>query len=287
MKVWCDGEIGDAHACRISILDHGVLYGDGVFEGIRITGARVFRLGDHLARLRCSASAIGLELPHSISTIRDIVLNTARAFGQAEAYVRLVVTRGVGELSLDPLSCADPQLFCIVAELRMFPIATQRNGLRLMTSALRRPRADVLDPQVKSLNYLNNVLAKREARLKGFDDALLLNLDGRVAEASGANIFAVIDDVLTTPPTSDGALPGLTRDTVMHCHRQAAGKVDVRPLTRYDVLVASEVFLCGSGAGLIAVAALDDCVIGAHDRPVVQQLLVQYDGYARANGTPL
>ena len=284
MKVWYRNQIGDARECRISILDHGLLYGDGVFEGIRITGGKVFRLPDHLARLERSARAIGLDLPVCGEDLASVVLATARANGETEAYVRLVATRGVGELGVDPSSCGEPELFCIVASLRMFPAEVRAKGLRLMTSWLRRPASDTLDPQVKSLNYLNNVLAKRDARLKGFDDAVLLNQAGRVAEASGANLFAVIDGVLVTPPTVDGALPGITRDTVMRCQQAAGATLECRSLTRYELLAAEEVFLAGSGAGLVSVASLDDTVIGTQMRPVVEQLRRAYRDYADIHG---
>lgn len=284
MKVWYRNQIGDAGECRISILDHGLLYGDGVFEGIRITGGKVFRLPDHLARLERSAQAIGLELPVCGDALASVVLATARAHDESEAYVRLVATRGVGELGVDPSSCADPELFCIVANLRMFPAEVRAKGLRLMTSWLRRPASDTLDPQVKSLNYLNNVLAKRDARLKGYDDALLLNQAGRVAETSGANLFAVIDGVLVTPPTVDGALPGITRDTVMRCQQAVGAKLECRSLTRYELLSAEEVFLAGSGAGLVGVASLDDTVVGNNIRPVLAQLRSAYHDYANIHG---
>ena len=284
MKVWYRNQIGDARECRISILDHGLLYGDGVFEGIRITGGKVFRLPDHLARLERSARAIGLDLPVCGEDLASVVLATARANGETEAYVRLVATRGVGELGVDPSSCGEPELFCIVASLRMFPAEVRAKGLRLMTSWLRRPASDTLDPQVKSLNYLNNVLAKRDARLKGFDDAVLLNQAGRVAEASGANLFAVIDGVLVTPPTVDGALPGITRDTVMRCQQAAGATLECRSLTRYELLAAEEVFLAGSGAGLVSVASIDDTVIGTQMRPVVEQLRRAYRDYADIHG---
>ena len=228
MKVWYRNHIGDARECRISILDHGLLYGDGVFEGIRITGGRVFRLNDHIARLERSARAIGLELPHKGTALAQVVLDTARANGEAEAYVRLVATRGVGELGVDPVFCVEPELFCIVASLRMFPAEVRAKGLRLLTSWLRRPAADLLDPQVKSLNYLNNVLAKRDARLKGYDDALLLNATGRVTEATGANLFAVLEGTLVTPPTADGALPGITRAIVLNVCLELGMAVECR-----------------------------------------------------------
>ena len=284
MKVWYRNHIGDARECRISILDHGLLYGDGVFEGIRITNGRVFRLHDHIARLERSARAIGLELPIRGAPLAAAVLATACANGEAEAYVRLVATRGVGELGVDPASCVEPELFCIVASLRMFPAEVRAHGLRVLTSWLRRPAADTLDPQVKSLNYLNNVLAKRDARLKGYDDALLLNQAGHVTEATGANIFAVIDRTLVTPPTTDGALPGITRDSVLRIRAAAGTPVECRSLTRYDLLAAEEVFLAGSGAGMVSVASIDDTVIGNDARPVCAQLRAAYVDYAASHG---
>lgn len=286
MKVWHRNHIGDAREARVSIFDHGLLYGDGVFEGIRITGGRVFRLHDHIARLARSARAIGLELPLTPDALAEAVLATARANGEAEAYVRILVTRGVGELGVDPASCKEPELFCIVASLRMFPEEVRRQGLRLMTSSWRRPGADVLDPQVKSLNYLNNVLAKREARLKGFDDAVLLNAAGHVTEVTGANLFAVLDGVLVTPPSIDGALPGITRDTVLRCRAASGLPCEVRSLGRYDLLAAEEVFLSGSGAGLVSVASLDDAVIGTGARPVIASMQAAYAEYAVSHGVP-
>ncbi len=284
MKVWYRNQIGDARECRISILDHGLLYGDGVFEGIRITGGRVFRLHDHIARLERSARAIGLALPIRGAALAEAVLATARANGEAEAYVRLVATRGVGELGVDPASCVEPELFCIVASLRMFPEEVRAQGLRLLTSWLRRPAADMLDPQVKSLNYLNNVLAKRDARLKDYDDAVLLNQAGHVTEATGANIFAVLNGTLVTPPTADGALPGITRDSVLAMRAAAGTPVTCRSLTRYDLLAAEEVFLSGSGAGMVSVASIDDTPIGDGARPICEQLRTAYAAYAVEHG---
>jgi branched-chain amino acid aminotransferase len=285
MKVWFDGRIGAAEECRVSILDHGLLYGDGVFEGIRITGGCIFRLHDHLERLSRSARAIGLNLPYETAEIADIVCQTARAHGEAEAYVRLLVTRGIGALTLDPSDCTEPRLYCIVATLRMFPPDVRERGLSMMTAAQRRPQSDVLDPQVKSLNYLNNVLAKRDARQRGYDDALLLNSTGRVAEASGANVFAVIDGELVTPATSEGALPGITRRTLLECAAAAGRRATERPLTRYELLAAQEAFVCGSGAGLTAIGKLDDCVIGDGRRPLLDMLTKAYADYALEHGT--
>ena len=285
MKVWCDGRVGTAEECRVSILDHGLLYGDGVFEGIRITRGRIFRLSDHLDRLARSARAIGLGLPYPLTDIADIVCQTARAHGEAEAYVRLIVTRGVGALTLDPTDCSEPRLYCIVATLRMFPMDVRERGLNLMTASQRRPQSDMLDPQVKSLNYMNNVLAKRDARLRGYDDALLLNTTGRIAEASGANVFAVIDDELVTPPPCEGALPGITRRTLLEIAAAAGRRTREQPLTRYDLLAAEEAFICGSGAGLTAIGKLDDCAIGDGSRPLQDLLMKAYADYALAHGT--
>ena len=194
-RVWLDGALRDADTATVPVFDHGLLYGDGVFEGIRITGARVFRLERHLERLSRSARAIGLDLPFTSDGIAAIVCETAAAYDRDEAYVRLIVTRGSGALSLDPTICDEPRLICIVAGIRMFSEKQRQAGLRLLTASLRRPAADMLDPQVKSLNYLNNVMAKRQARLAGYDDALILNHAGRVAEAR----LAELQDAGVTP----------------------------------------------------------------------------------------
>ena len=267
------------------MLDHGLLYGDGVFEGIRITQGRIFRLNDHIARLARSAQAIGLALPYSRTEIAAIVTTTARAHGAPEAYVRLLVTRGAGALGIDPLTCEQPDLICIVATLDMFPAEKRLHGIDVMVSARRRPSVDALDPQVKSLNYLNNVLAKREARLSGFDDAILLNHTGHVAEASGANLFAVVGDCLVTPPTSDGALPGMTRDALLALAPAIGIAVGERSLTLYDLLDASEVFLSGSGAGLVCVSRIDHHPT-ASERPLAARLSAAFAEYATTHGTP-
>lgn len=286
MKVWLDGEIIAGEDARISVLDHGLLYGDGVFEGMRVIKRRLFRLQDHLRRLEISAKTIGLQLPFARSAIANIVLATARALGENEAYIRLVATRGVGELGVDPTHCHEPKLICIAAQLKMFPPEKMQRGIDMITSSLRRPGADILDPRVKSLNYLNNVMAKREARMHGADDALILNQNGMVAEASGANIFIVRDGILKTPHANDGALEGITRDSVLQC----AGKlgIDAREatLSRYDLLAADEVFLTGTGARMVPVATLDGAVIGAGDgeRAITLRLADALAGFSAEHG---
>ena len=178
MKVWLDGRVREPEDARIPVTDHGLLYGDGVFEGIRVYGGRVFQLAGHLERLRTSARAIGLELPHPPVRLRDIVFETVRAHGAADAYVRLLVTRGSGALGVDPSTCSEPRTLCIVDDVDIYPPEIRARGLDLVTVSVRRPAADALDPRVKSLNYLNNVLAKREASARGADEALVLDQRG-------------------------------------------------------------------------------------------------------------
>lgn len=270
----------------IPVLDHGLLYGDGLFEGIRICERRVFRLGDHLRRLGTGAKAIGLTLPGGLPACEKAVLETARAHDRDDAYVRLIVTRGVGELGVDPESCREPRLVVVVSDIAMYPEEKRRQGLALATSSLRRPQAGVLDPGVKSLNYLNSVLAKREARQHGADEALLLNAQGQVAEASGANVFAVRDGRVTTPPATDGALPGITRRSVLDLAGQLGFETVERTLGRVDLWDADEVFLTGSGARIVPVATLDAETIGVGGRrPVTAALLDAFPAYAREHGT--
>ncbi|MDJ0851013.1 MAG: branched-chain-amino-acid transaminase [Myxococcota bacterium] len=261
--VWIDGRVVDVAEARVPVTDHGLLYGDGVFEGIRVYGGRLFRLDDHLARFAAGAKALALEPPGGVPAVREIVLETVRTHGEAEAYVRLVLTRGEGALGVDPTTCHSPRLFCLVADVTIYPAEKLRDGIDLVTASLRRPAPDMLDPRIKSLNYLNNVLAKLEARQRGADEALLLGAQGLVAEASVANLFAVVGGELRTPPVTDGALEGITRRTVL----ELAGGLGIPArecsLGRFDLFAAEEVFLTGSGAGLVPVRSLDGRTIGA------------------------
>ncbi len=287
MRVSIDGHLVSGSEARIPVTDHGLLYGDGVFEGIRIAGRRLFRLDDHLARLRTGAAAIGLELPGGVDAIAKIAVETARAHDRDEAYVRLIVTRGDGELGVDPTTCPTPRVICIVDDIRLWPAERLREGLDLVTSAWRRPPPDVLDPRVKSLNYLNSVLAKREARLRGADEALLLNAAGRVAEAAVANVFAVANGVLETPPPTEGALAGITRATLLEIAPALGLAVRERPLGRFDLLAADEVLLSGSGAGVVPVARIDDAPIGQPGvHPWTDRLRDAFFEVARTRGTP-
>ncbi|HYB99904.1 MAG TPA: branched-chain-amino-acid transaminase [Candidatus Limnocylindrales bacterium] len=288
MKVWIDGQIVDGKDARIPVTDHGFLYGDGVFEGMRAYAGRMFRLDDHMARLEVSARAIGLEIPGGTERVRDIVLQTVAATGSPEAYVRLIVTRGEGPLGIDPTTCPQARILCIVDTVELFTPEKSERGVALITASLRRPAADVLDPRVKSLNYLNNAMVKLEARRQGADDALLLNASGAIAEASGANIFAVCRGVLTTPPVTDGALEGITRQTVLELAGEAAIPARERSMGRVDLFGASEAFLTGSGARIVPVRSLDGQPVGsAVPGPVTARLRAAFFELARSTGTPV
>jgi branched-chain amino acid aminotransferase len=294
MKVWIDGRIVGAEDAKVSVLDHGFLYGDGVFEGMRVYSRRLFRLERHLDRLEAGARVIGLELPGGRDAMRGVTLSTAgeyvRASGEQDAYVRLVVSRGIGELGVDPTKCHKPFVTCVVDKIRLFPEEKLRSGISMITSSRRSPPPDVRDPRVKSLNYLNNALAKQEARRQGADEALLLNAAGAVAEASVANVFAVRGGRLLTPPPSDGALEGITRASVLEIAAQMGVPAEERTIGRYDLIAADEVFLTGSGAKVVPVASLDGARIGRGGAgPLTQKLMSAFDRFARdpENGTAL
>ncbi len=287
MKIWFDHDLVEPEKARLPVLDHGLLYGDGLFEGFRVFGRRLFRLDDHLKRLSTGAKAIGLRWPGGINRVRDIVLKTAAACGRDEAYGRLVITRGEGALGIDTATCREPHIICIFDKINVYGETKYTNGIDLLTSSLRRPPADVLDPRVKSLNYLNNVLAKREAVSRGGDDALLLNQRGLVAEASVANVFAVLNGVLATPPAQEGALGGITRKSVLELAVQLKLPCEERPLSRFDLFDADEVFIAGTGVRLMPVAHLDGESIGEPGiHPIADAVTAAYPDFARKNGTP-
>jgi len=262
MKVWMNGQVVEPGSAHVSVFDHGLLYGDGIFEGIRIYDHKIFRLSDHLHRFGTAAKAIGLDLPGGLEQVEKGILETARAFGEAEGYLRLIATRGEGELGVDPTTCTSPNLICIADRIRLFPPEKLARGLDMVTASVRRPAADALDPRVKSLNYLNSVLAKREARMQGADEALILNHAGLVAEASVANVFSVRRGLLSSPPASDGSLEGITRDSILAIAAELGIPARECSLGRFDLLGADEVFLCGSGARIVPVATLDGQPIG-------------------------
>ena len=287
MKVWIDGAVVDGAEARVPVTDHGFLYGDGIFEGMRIYGRRIFRLEDHLRRLAVSARAVGLTIPGGLDAVRELLFETARAHDADEAYVRLIVSRGEGALGVDPTTCPDPRVVCIIDAVRLYPEETLQRGVALLTSSLRRPAGGVLDPRIKSLNYLNNALAKLEAKQRGGDEALLLNDAGCVAEASVANVVVVKGRTLRTPPATDGALPGITCDTVLRLAREAGFTAEERSLGRSDLYAADEVFLTGSGARIVPVGSLDGEPVGwGGERPVMTQLSEAFARHAPEAGVP-
>jgi branched-chain amino acid aminotransferase len=257
-----DGQIVSDENAKISVLDHGLLYGDGLFEGIRVRAGRIFRIEQHLARLQLGARVLGLDLPFDAEQQARIVTDTVRAFGQREAYVRLIVTRGEGPLGVDPTTCTKPTVVCIVAEIGLFSAEQRAQGLAMLTSSYRRPNPDVQDVAVKTLNYLGSALAKQEVRQRGGDEALMLNQSGHVAEAAVANIFALRGRALFTPPPLDGCLEGINRGAIFEIARDLGFSVVERSMGRRDLFAADEVFLTGSGAGVIGVRSLDGRAIG-------------------------
>ena len=274
---WVDGEIMPAAEARVPLLDHGFLFGDGIFEGIRVTPAGIFRLDDHIKRLETAGRALGITPTGGFEKAREVACETTRAFGSRYGYLRLIVTRGVGALGIDPATCPEPAIVCIAAGPAELDPAKEARGLDLITSSLRRPAGDVLDPRVKSLNYLNNVLAKREANQRGADDALVLNGRGLIAEASATNVFALLGNRLETPPVSDGALEGLTRRTILEIGQELGFEIHERSLGRFDLYAADAVFLTGSRAGLIPVGSLDGSPISQIGRPRIQEVQTRFE----------
>ncbi|QQK80967.1 branched-chain-amino-acid transaminase [Salicibibacter cibi] len=259
--IFLNGEFVRKEEAKISVYDHGFLYGDGVFEGIRAYDGNIYRLDEHLVRLYESAKSIMLDIPYDFEVMKELIAETIRKNDLRDAYVRVVVSRGVGNLGLDPKSCGAAQVVVIVEELALFPEELYETGLEIVSVATRRNRPDVLSPKVKSLNYLNNILVKIEANLANVPEALMMNNEGYVAEGSGDNIFLVKDKVLYTPPGYVGALEGITREAIIEIAEEEGYKIKEEPFTRHDVYVADEVFLTGTAAEVIAVVKVDGRVI--------------------------
>ena len=288
MKISIDGKLVGPEDARVSVLDHGFLYGDGIFEGIRIYSRRFFRLDDHLRRLSVSARAIHLEIPGGVAAVRAALFTTAEGIATDDAYVRLIVSRGEGALGVDPASCPRARIVCIVDDVELFSDERALRGIDLVTASIRRPASDVLEPRVKSLNYMNNVLAKHEARRRGADDALVLNAAGAVAEASAANVFVLRQGWLSTPPATDGALEGVTRATILDLAEELGIRARERTLGRVDVLDADEAFLTGTGARVVPVRSLDGQPIGGGaPGAVTLRLRERFFAFARSHGTPI
>ena len=277
--------LGDEDA-TVNVLDHGLLYGDGIFEGIRAYNGRVFKLDRHIDRLFDSAKALRLEVPLSRREIEAIVLETCRRNDIIDGYIRLVVTRGVGGLGIDPSTCRNPEVIVIARPVLSF-YREASQGIKLVTSSLRRPSPDTLSPSIKSLNYVNNVLARMEANEHGADEALLLDVNGYVAEATADNIFLVTRQGLATPRTATN-LDGITRETVLEIARDLGLPYEERPFSLFEVWTAREVFVCGTGAEVVPVVSVDGRTIGSGSIGPNTRAIV--DGYARlvrSTGTPI
>ncbi len=261
MKVYINGKFYDENEAKVSVFDHGFLYGDGIFEGIRLYSGNVFKLDMHIKRLFKSAKAIMLELPWTQEEIINAVCLACKENNLTDGYIRLVVSRGRGKLGLSPFNCVDPQLIIIADQIQLYPQELYENGLKMITVPTRRNSPAALPPMVKSLNYLNNILAKIEAQTLGYEECLLLNNDGNVAECSGDNIFIVTDGVIYTPPCSEGSLKGITRGTVFELAEKLGIQIIEKEMTRFDIWTADECFLTGTAARLIPVVCLDARVI--------------------------
>lgn len=286
MKIFLGDKLVDEKNAVVSVFDHGLLYGDGVFEGIRAYNGRVFLLDEHIERLYDSAKAIALTIPMSKEELSAAVIETCKANEIADGYVRLVVTRGVGTLGLNPYLCEKAQIIIIAAKIQLYPQELYDNGLRIVTVGTVRNHPEAINPRVKSLNYLNNVLAKIEAINAGCMECLMLNHKGEVAEASGDNVFAIKNGVITTPPSTCGALEGLTRNKVMELARAAGYEMREVPMARYDLYVADEVFLTGTAAEIISVVDIDKREIG-NGKPgeITGKLAKMYHDCANSEGT--
>ncbi len=283
--IYLDGEYVPEEKAVVSVFDHGYLYGDGVFEGIRAYHGRVFKLREHLVRLYESARAIMLTIPISIDEMQEVVLETLRRNNLRDAYIRLVVSRGKGDLGLDPKKCPRPTIVCIAASIQLYPEEFYRKGLEVITAATRRNLVDAVNPRVKSLNYLNNIMAKIEGSLAGTLEAIMLNAEGYVCEATGDNIFVVKNNVLITPPAFLGILEGITRNTVMELAATKGIKVVEQVFTRHDLYVADECFLTGTAAELIPVVKIDGRVVGdGKPGPITLELLEDFRALTKING---
>lgn len=286
--VYIDGAFQPKAEAKVSVFDHGFLYGDGVFEGIRAYHGKVFRLEAHIRRLYESAKAIGLVIPMTPAEMSGVVVESCRRNGIANGYIRLVVSRGVGDLGLNPYLCPKPSVICIAATIQLYPAALYESGLDIVTVATPRNHPEALNPRIKSLNYLNNIMAKMEAIRAGVQEAIMLNLQGYVAECTGDNIFIVRNGHLSTPPATEGALEGITRNAVIDLARKKGLEVREERMSRFDIYTADEMFLTGTGAELIPVVKVDGRAIGEGDvGPVFKGLLADFHELVKVDGAPI
>ncbi len=286
MKVYINGKFYEKDDAKVSVFDHGFLYGDGIFEGIRLYSGNVFKLPKHIDRLFRSAKAICLDLPWSKQEIIDAVCESCRVNGLTDGYIRLVVSRGKGALGLSPKSCSDPQLIIIADQIQLYSQELYDNGLKAITVPTRRNSQAALPPMIKSLNYLNNILAKIEAQNVGYQECLLLNNEGYVAECSGDNVFMAFEGKLITPPVSCGSLGGITRQTVVELAKKLGLELIEKPITRFDLWTCDECFLTGTAAKLIPLVELDGRKIGdGKVGEMTKKLIAAFNEVACVEGT--
>lgn len=288
MKVWIDGTLYNKDDAKISVFDHCVLYGDGIFEGIRVYSGCIFRLREHLERLWSSAHYIGLQIPLSMEEMTDAIKLTVKANNLKDAYIRLVVTRGIGDLGLDPRLCPKATVFIIAANITMYPQSDYDNGLEIITVPTNRMNVSAFNARVKSCNYINNVMAKMEGQLANVREVLMLNGDGYVVECSGDNVFLVKDGVIYTPPIYLGPLRGITRDAIIEIALADGMTVKEEPFTRFEVYDADEMFLTGTAAEAIPVVKVDGRVIGS-GKPgaITKKLIEKFRGIVCEDGVML
>jgi branched-chain amino acid aminotransferase len=288
LKIYLDGALVPESQAKVSVFDHGLLYGDGVFEGIRFYNGRVFRLEQHMRRLYDCARALLLNIPLTPEEMIAATCETIRANNLRDGYIRLVITRGVGPMGLSPFKCPKPSIIIIAASIALYPKEAYGTGLTMATVATRRPSHDMLSPQVKSLNYLNNVMAKVEAIQAGAEEGLMLNDAGLVAECTGDNLFIVRDGTISTPPLTAGALDGITRGVVFEIARDLGLPMRERNLSRHDIYTADECFLTGTAAEVIAAVKLDQRAIGT-GKPgaITNRIIARFRELTQSTGTPI
>ncbi len=285
LKIFLNGSMVPAKEARVSVFDHGFLYGDGIFEGIRAYSGRIFKLDEHLDRLFDSAKSILLDIPYSREELTEAVCRTVRENELVDAYIRLVISRGPGDLGLDPSKCSNPSVIIIADEIALYPPEVYQRGLELAAVSTRRPATDVLNPAIKSLNYLNNILAKIEANLRGLPEVVLLNHQGYVVEGTADNIFIVRRGELVTPPTNAGILNGITRQVVIKLAQELGLICKEENITLHDLYTADECFLTGTAAEVIPAVACDGRTIGhGIGGPITLKVLQAFRDYSRSSG---
>jgi len=288
MQIYIDGEWYPRDAAKVSVFDHGLLYGDGVFEGIRVYNRRIFRHQAHLDRLYASAQALALKIPLTRGEMQAAVEETVRRNQRDDVYIRLVVTRGVGELGIDPNSCPQPSVIIIVNDVRVYSRELYAGGIKVMTSATRQVSHEAVDPRIKSLNYLKNILAKIDAQQAGAHEAIMLNAEGFIAECTADNLFVVRGGHLLTPSPQDGALGGITRGVILELAGEARIPAAEVRLTRYDLYTADEAFVTGTGAELMPVTSADGRVLAdGTPGPITRRLTEAFHALVRNEGKPL